>query len=82
MNARKKLCLLSLLKIKLNDTEINLSDFSMNWDQYESTTFSNCIPIPVTITEKDITVSNESIPVITYVGGYCCYTIDKLKCDA
>ena len=46
-------------------------------------TLPNCFPIPVTITKEGIIVSSESIPVITYVGGYCCYTInEKLKCDA
>ena len=78
----KKTSLLSVLRLKINDAKISLSDFSMSWDQYESTTFPNCIPIPVTIS-KDVIVSSVSIPVITYVGGYCCFTINKqLKCDA
>ena len=46
----RKLRLLSVLKLKLNDAEISLSDFSKSWGQYESTASSNCFPIPVTIT--------------------------------
>ena len=49
----------------------------MKWNQYESTT-SNCFaisqlecylrfPIPGTVTEKDIIVSNDSIRLITYI---------------
>ena len=78
----KKLRLLSVLQLKLNNVDISLSDFSMDWNQYETTTSSNCFPIPVDIHQQDIKAFSNNIPVITYIGGYCCYSINKkLKCQ-
>ena len=78
----KKLRLLSVLQLKLNNVDISLSDFSMDWNQYETTTSSNCFPIPVDIHQQDIEAFSNNIPVITYIGGYCCYSINKkLKCQ-
>ena len=31
--SEKKICLLSVIKLKLNDAEISLFDFLMSWDQ-------------------------------------------------
>ena len=78
----KKLRLLSVLKLKLNNVDINLTDFAVNWDLYDAATSSKNITIPVVITEEDIIAASDSIPVITYIGGYCCYSINKkLNCE-
>ena len=73
----KKLRLLSVLQLKLNNADISLSDFSMDWNQYETTTSLNCFPISVDINEQDIEAFSKNILVITYIGGYCCYLINK-----
>ena len=34
------------------------------------------------ITDEDANLANDSIPVITYIAGYCCYSDNKkLKCE-
>ena len=41
-----------------------------------------CPLIPIAITDEDISCFRGSIPVISYIAGYCCYSINKkLKCD-
>ena len=78
----KKLRLLSVLQLKLNNVGISLSDFSMVWNQYETTTSSNCFSISVDINEQDIEAFSNNISVVTYIGGYRCYLINKkLKCQ-
>ena len=78
----KKLWLLSVLQLKLNNVDINLSDLSIDWNQYKTTISSNCFPISVDINEQDIEVFSNNILVISYIGGYCCYSINKkLKCQ-
>ena len=78
----KKIRLLSVLKLKLTDVDIDLSDFSIKWEQYEETSSSNFLPIPIAITEEDISSASDTIPVIAYIGGHCCYSIKKKsKCE-
>ena len=53
----------------------------MDWNQYETTT-SICFPIAVDINKQDIEAFSNNIPVVTYIGGYCYYLINKkLKCQ-
>ena len=78
----KKIRLLTILKLKLNGVVIHLSDFSLNWDLFESDSVASYTPLPITVTKEDISSSSETIPVITYIAGYCCYSINKkLKCE-
>lgn len=66
----------------MNGVDINLSDFSLDWDRYEANFSSHCPSLPVVITDTDVNSANDSIPVIMYVAGYCCYSINKkLQCD-
>ena len=70
---KKNIRLLTVLKLKLNGVVIHLSDFSLNWELFESDSVASYTPLPITVTEEDINSSSETIPVITYIAGYCCY---------
>ena len=78
----KKIRLLSVLKLKMNGMDINLSNFALDWDRYEADFSSHCPSLPIVITDEDVNLANDSIPVITFVAGYCCYSINKkLQCN-
>ena len=70
LQMRKKLRLLSVLKLKIDNVDIDLSDFTIDWAQYEADTVLHYPLIPVTITEEDIPACKECISVITYIAGY------------
>ena len=77
-----KIRLMSVLKLQLSNANLTLSDFTLNWNEYELTTTSNSFPIPIKITKADADHIDEDIKVVTYIGGYCCYAINKkLKCE-
>ena len=61
-NAKKR-CLVTVLKLILNDLDIN---FSLNWELFETTSFSRFNPLPITVTEEDMSSSNDNLPVIAY----------------
>ena len=76
----KKIRLLSFLKLSIHGQEVTLNDFSLNWDAYEiaSNIYQN---YSIQITAEEIHKSKEKLPVLTYIAGYCCYSINKkLKC--
>ena len=66
---KKIICLLSVLYLKLNGVDINLFDFLIKQEQYEKTSLSDFLPIPIAITEDTCSV-NDTISVIAYIGSY------------
>ena len=76
----KKIRLLSVLKLSLKGKDITLEDFSCEWDNFESNTWFSSFP--VTIDTDDVEKGKQYLPVLTYIAGYCCYSITKkLKCE-
>lgn len=84
----KKLRFSTILRISLRsetkgEIKVNYFDVLEPWKQYssENTPFSNNFA-SLSVTESDITDVGSYLPVITYLGGYCAYSvIKKLKCD-
>jgi hypothetical protein len=76
----KKIRMLSVLKLKLNGRDLELRDFSFDWDAMEST--EACEIVFDSITEEEFCSLNDVLPVITYLAGYCSFkVVKKLKCD-
>ena len=48
-----------------------------NGKTIKQTSSSNFLPIPIAITEEDISSACDTISVIAYIGGYFCYSINK-----
>ena len=74
------ICLNQVLKLFIHGLEVTLNDFSLNWDTYKiaSNIYQN---YSIQITAEEINKSKEKLPVLTYIAGYCCYSINKkLKC--
>ena len=72
----KKIRLLSVLKLKINDNSIALNDFSINWDDFDkdSGEIDNAYDIEP-LTTDDLSRADDILPVIVYLAGYCCYSI-------
>ena len=76
----KKIRLMSVLNLKLKGKEVNLTNFSIDWEEYFDNKNLNDIPILISFEEWENAM--EYLPVITYIAGYCCYsTAKKLQCD-
>ena len=76
----KKIRLLSVLKLSVQGREITLTDFKLNWDSYNSLEIGQQYPIHVTT--EEVNEGKEKLPVLTYIAGYCCYSVNKkLKCE-
>ena len=76
----KKIRLLSVLKLSVQGREITLTDFKLNWDSYNSLEIGQQYPIHVTT--EEVNGGKEKLPVLTYIAGYCCYSVNKkLKCE-
>jgi len=80
MKVRKKLCLLSTLKLKLKDKEITFANCYFYLNDFV------CVPNDSTeelvlLRDDDFLKVEESFPVIIYIAGYVCFAINnKLKC--
>ena len=81
----KKNRILSVLQLTSKNEKITLTDFTIDWNflSADSTSASpNDLEIPVTISNNEIASAHDSPPVITYIAGYCVYSIHKkLGCD-
>ena len=80
MKVRKKLCLLSTLKLKLKDKEITFANCYFYLNDFV------CVPNDSTeelvlLRDDDFLKVEESFPVIIYIAGYVCFAVNnKLKC--
>ena len=77
----KKIRLMSVLNLKLKGKELNLTKFSIDWEEYSDNKNLNNISVLILFEEWENAM--EYLPVIiTYIAGYCCYsTAKKLQCD-
>ena len=80
---RKKNCLHSVLNFKLQGNSVNSTNFSINWNNYYesecSVTFKKHLVDTLT---KEWDNSPQHMPVLTYIAGYCCYSVcKKLQCE-
>ena len=65
----------------LNNEEFSLKNFKDSWFDLNSSSESE-MAWPCFISEEAQTKANEYIPVITYIAGYCSYSISrKLQCS-
>ena len=77
----KKIHLMSVLQLKLQGKEVNLTNFTLNWDEYSSDAYSTN-DVPLYISLEDWENAMLYLPVITYIAGYCCFkATKKLHCD-
>ena len=66
--------------LKLKGKEVNLTNFSIDWEEYSDNKNLNDIPVLISFEEWENTM--EYLPVTTYIAGYCCYlTAKKLQRD-
>ena len=76
----KKLRLLSVLRLKLHHKEVDISTFDTDWCQFHDDC-NSINTVSVTLTTNDLSAAQDYMPVITYIAGYCCYTVTKkLSC--
>ena len=75
----KKIRLLSVLNLQFQGNAINLSNFSLNCDDYcKSECISTLKEFPVNIAPADWDDASQQMPVLTYVAGYCCHSVSKV----
>ena len=75
----KKMRLLSVLKLKVKQIDISLTDFSLDWTDLEECDVASYYPVNIEVC--DVQAAQEHLPVLTYIAGYCCYSINKkLQC--
>lgn len=61
------------LSVMFNDTDII---------EHERCMYKECADIDIVISEADLNDTTKHLPTITYLGGYCCYTVlKKLSCQ-
>ena len=76
----KKLRLLSVLRLKLHHKKVDISTFDTDWCQFHDDC-NSINTVSVTLTTNDLSAARDYMPVITYIAGYCCYTVTKkLSC--
>ena len=79
--AEKKLRMLSVLQLSLNSKQFTLKNFQEDWKDFDIASETN-VTWPCIISEAAQMKANEYIPVITYIAGYCCYSVTKkLQCS-
>ena len=72
--------MLSTLKLKLKEKDITLTSFELNWNQFGRVP-NDSNEKPVLLCDDDFVKGEEYLPVITYIAGYVCFSINKrLKC--
>ena len=80
---KQKIRLMSILKIPINNREIEIKHFEeiSTEDENMENAENKCVQ-SIEIDEGDIQNCDEVIPVIAYIAGYCCYKINnKLQCS-
>ncbi|XP_064120459.1 uncharacterized protein LOC135225155 [Macrobrachium nipponense] len=81
--SEKKLRMISLLKkeLSLDGKPVKLSQFDESkWDEMKPNVQEN-LAIDVNVVKRDFDECEEVLPIIVYLAGYCCYTVDKrLRC--
>ena len=76
----KKIRLLTVLKLPLQNREMTLEDFSLNWNTYEHGSAVGQ-QYSIQLTTEEVNKDKEMLPVLTYIAGYCCYSVShKLNC--
>nr|CAH7769842.1 unnamed protein product [Callosobruchus chinensis] len=83
--SEKRLRIQSLMSLKSHSGNIPISTF-YDSDDNEPTApdnFNESYPFPdIDVSEVDIEKVNDEMPVITYLAGYCCFSVlKKVKCD-
>ena len=77
----KKLRMISVLELSLDNKEFSLKNFKDKWLDFNSSSQSE-VAWPCVITEEAQAKANEYTPVITYIAEYCSYSISrKLQCS-
>lgn len=86
MNVKKKLRMLSVLKLSLpiNNRTIELKNLKeTNWDEMTREQELHVYKFNIDVTEDDVNQCKEVLPVILYLAGYCCHAVfKKLKCNS
>ena len=74
----KKLRLMSVLSIPFHNksVELNISQ-ETNWDKMNNEDCITKLTFDLEVTQDDIEKCTDVLPVITYLAGYCCYTVSK-----
>lgn len=84
--SEKKLRMMSILKksLPINGKHVNLTEFEeIKWEEMGNTEHINLDDFDLNIGKKDFDKCKEVIPVIVYLAGYCCYSVDKkIKCSS
>ena len=76
----KKIRLLSVLKLKLSGIDVTISDFTIDWNQLDD--LDSQSEMNISVSNEDVQAALDYLPVITYVAGYCSYSINKkMKCE-
>ena len=82
--SEKKLRMMSVLKktLSLNGKSVNLSEFEeIKWDEMSHEEQVNLDDFDVNVSHQDFDECKGVIPIIVYLAGYCCYSVDKkIKC--
>ena len=77
----KKIRIMSVLKLSLNNKCFVLESFKFDWSEFECCSKFDDVDIGP-VTADDLEKANNYLPVITYIAGYCVYSVTKkLKCD-
>ncbi|XP_068083561.1 uncharacterized protein [Anabrus simplex] len=85
--AEKKLRLSSSLQLSLkHGTSSKLTISKLNVDEEDYPLHNDCLETEhfkhINVSETDLKISDSDLAVLTYVAGYCCYSIlRKLKCQ-
>ena len=77
---------MSVLKMALpiQDKTVILSKFEeTNWEMMESKECPEHYEVNINVTNFDFDKCKDILPVIVYLAGYCCYTVNKkMKCKS
>ena len=74
--SEKKLRLLSTLKVKFKEKDLTLTNFELNRNQF-GRVLNDSNEQPVLLCDDDFVKVEEYLPVITYIAGYVCFSINK-----
>lgn len=77
----KKIRLLTALKLDLNSETVTISDFSLDWAEFQENSLLIARDWKVSVSDDDLEKSIQYLPVITYLAGYCSFSVNrKLNC--
>ena len=82
MYAKKKIRLLSVLKLKVSGKDFNLIRFELDWADFISDSFNAVKHLPIQLLGEEWKSEIEQyLPVLTYIAGYCSFSVNKkLQC--